>query len=148
MMSEPTDSEKIKLYKEGLENETQLHWKRNHFFLISSSILLVVLGLLKDETFQLLLGIMGTSVNCIWFGIQDRSSRYIGYWKKKIQGLDAKTSEFSIYPKKLGGIQMRYLAYSLPIPFIFIWLVVIWISLDPNLTLSDTSSIFTNSTSQ
>ena len=148
-MSVPSDKEKLQMYKDGLENETQLHWKRNHYFLVSSSILLVVLGLLRDETFHLYLGILGVVMNGVWFAIQDRSSRYIGYWKKKISELEEKIDTFSIYPKDLGGIQMRYLGYILPIPFFLIWLVVIWISLDPNYNiLEDIPSLLSNNSSQ
>ena len=137
MSQSPSDKDKIEIYKKGLENETQLHWTRNNYFLLSSSILLIVLGLLKDETFQFFLGILGVTLNVIWFAVQDRSSRYIGYWKSQISTLEKEIKEFSIYPKNIGGIQMRYLGYVLPIPFILIWIVVIWISLDPNIALSD-----------
>lgn len=141
-----SDPEKIKLYKEGMENETQLHWKRNSYFLVSSSILLVVLGLVKNENFHMVLGGLGVIINVVWLLIQDRSSRYIGYWKKELTELRKTVKDFDIYPKNLKGVQMRYLGYILPLPFILIWLTVIGIALHPDYTLIESvQSAITNS---
>lgn len=120
------------MYKDGLENETKLHWQRNSYFLVSSSILLVVLGLSKEEYFRIALGVLGITINVIWFIIQDRSSRYVGYWKKEISKLKDAIKDFDIYPKNLGGIQMRYLGYFLPLPFIIVWIVVIIMAFYPD----------------
>ncbi len=135
MSDSPSNSEKIKMYQSGMENETQLHWQRNSYFLVSSSILLVVLGLVKDEYFHLFLGGLGATLNIVWFLIQHRSSKYIGYWKTQISTLREKMENFDIYPKNIGGIQMRYLGYILPLPFIAIWVAVIVISLHPDYSI-------------
>ena len=143
----PSDKEKIKMYKDGLENETQLHWKRNSYFLVSSSILLVVLGLVKNESFHVVLGGLGIVINVVWLFIQDRSSRYVGYWKKEISNLRKNTDDFDIYPKDLKGVQMRHLAYVLPIPFILIWLAVVCIGLHPDHSLIESvQTVLSNST--
>jgi len=143
----PSDKEKIKMYKDGLENETQLHWKRNSYFLVSSSILLVVLGLVKNENFHVVLGVLGVILNVVWLLIQDRSSRYVGYWKKEISKLRENIDDFDIYPKKLKGVQMRHLGYILPLPFILIWLAVICIALHPDYSLIETvQSVLPNTT--
>ena len=133
--NEPSDSEKIQMYKAGLENETQLHWQRNSYFLVSSSILLVVLGLVKNENFHLFLGGLGVTLNLVWLAIQHRSSKYIGYWKTEISKLREEMKNFDIYPKSVGGIQMRYLGYILPLPFIAIWLAVIVIAVHPDYSI-------------
>lgn len=143
----PSDSEKIKMYKDGLENETQLHWKRNSYFLVSSSILLVVLGLLEVGILQFFLGVLGIILNVVWLVIQDRSSRYIGYWKKQISELRESMSDFDIYPKGLPGVQMRYLGYILPLPFIAIWVVVAILAIHPDYNISEgISSVISNNT--
>ena len=129
-----SDSEKLKLYKEGLENEAGLHWTRNNYFLLTSSILLVVLGLFSDETIQAVLAILGITFNSVWLLIQHRSSKYIGYWKEQIAALSG--DSFSIYPKGITKIEMRKLGYILPLPFIMIWVVVMVIAFHPDLTIT------------
>lgn len=128
-----SNDDKLKLYKEGLENEAGLHWTRNNYFLLTSSILLVVLGLFSNETIQAFLGILGITLNSVWLVIQHRSSKYIGYWKDKIATLSG--DSFSIYPKGLTKIEMRKLGYILPVPFIIIWVVVMIIAIHPDLTI-------------
>lgn len=128
-----TDEAKLKLYKEGLDNEATLHWTRNNYFLITSSILLVVLGLFSDERLQAVLGILGITLNLVWLTIQHRSSKYIGYWKEKISELQGDT--FDIFPKGLTRIEMRKLGYILPLPFILIWVVVLILAAHPDLSI-------------
>ena len=141
-----SDSEKIKMYKEGLENETGLHWRRNNYFLLTSSILLIVLGLFTNETIQVFLGILGITLNSVWLLIQHRSSRYIGYWKQQIFDLTSGDS-FDIYPKGITRIEMRKLGYILPLPFLLIWLVVICLAILPDLSIAnDVMPAITNMT--
>lgn len=136
-----TDSE-IKRFLDRFENEIQLHWKRNSHFLLSSSILLVVLGLLRDENIHLVLGILGVTMNSVWLLVQHRSSQYVGYYKSEISKLDAK-----IFPQ-LPGRQMRFLGYVLPIPFILIWVVVIGIALHPDYSVTEGISMLSNNSTQ
>ncbi len=140
--------EQLKMYKDAMLNETQLHWKRNSYFLLSSSILLIVLGLLKDEFFHLFLGILGVTLNIVWFIIQHRSSKYIGYWKGEIERLSKQIDNFDIFPKGITRIQMRHLGYVLPCPFILIWMAVIVVAAHPDYSIVDSvSSLMSNSTS-
>ena len=122
---------KINRYLDRFESEIQLHWKRNSHFLLSSSILLVVLGLIKDENIHLVLGILGVTLNTVWLFVQHRSSKYIGHYKGIISDLDDK-----IFPK-LSGFQLRFLGYLLPSPFILIWAVVIGIALHPDYSIAN-----------
>ena len=140
-----SDEEKIKIYKEGLDNEARLHWTRNNYFLITSSILLVVLGLFSDERLQAVLGILGITLNLVWLTIQHRSSKYIVYWKENISELQEDT--FDIFPKGFTRIEMRKLGYILPLPFILIWAVVLVLAAHPDLSI-DTEIItaFQNAT--
>ncbi len=136
------EEEKIKRLLDRFESEIQLHWKRNSHFLLSSSILLVVLGLLNDENIHLVLGILGLTMNIVWLLVQHRSSKYIGYYKTEISKLDD-----IIFPQ-LPGSQMRFLGYVLPLPFILIWAVVIGIAIHPDYSLAEgISSVLANSTS-
>ncbi len=130
-----TDEEKLKLYKDGLDKEASLHWTRNNYFLITSSILLIVLGLFSDERLQAVLGILGVTLNSVWLIIQHRSSKYIGYWKKMISELQGDDT-FDIYPKGLTRIEMRKLGYILPLPFILIWTVVLILAIHPDLAIN------------
>ena len=130
-----SDEEKLKLYKDGLDNEARLHWTRNNYFLITSSILLVVLGLFSDERLQAVLGILGITLNLVWLTIQHRSSKYIGYWKKEISKLQGDNT-FNIYPKGLTRIEMRKLGYILPLPFILIWAVVLILAAHPDFSIN------------
>lgn len=140
-----SNDEKLKLYKEGLENEAGLHWTRNNYFLLTSSILLVVLGLFTDETIQTFLGVLGVTLNSVWLIIQHRSSKYIGYWKDQIKLLSQ--DKFTIYPEGLTKIEMRKLGYILPVPFIIIWVVVMIIAIHPELTIvKDVLPIIENAT--
>jgi hypothetical protein len=139
-----TDDEKLRLYKTGMENETTLHWTRNNYFLLTSSILLVVLGLFSDEIMHGFLGVLGLTLNIVWLLIQHRSSKYIGYWKKQISSLSE--SSFSIYPTGITKIEMRKLAYILPLPFIMVWAVVLFIAIHPDLSIANHLPVIENMT--
>ncbi|HZY94095.1 MAG TPA: hypothetical protein VFE98_04435 [Candidatus Bathyarchaeia archaeon] len=55
--------------------------------------------------------------------IQDRSNRYINYYKTKVQELD--TSKEVVFPQGLGGFQMRHVTFILPLVFLAMWLVIL-----------------------
>lgn len=139
--------EQLQMYRDAMKNEIQLHWKRNSYFLLSSSILLIVLGLLKDEFFHLILGILGVTLNIVWLFIQHRSSKYIGHWKDEIARLTKEVKDFNIYPKGITRIEMRHLGYVLPCPFILIWVAVIIIAAHPDYSIVDSvTSLMPNTT--
>lgn len=123
-MSDP-NLEKIKILKEMQHTEADLHWKRNGFFLLSSSILLVALGQLKDIQFiSFSFGMLGLVLNVIWFLIQYRSSEYIKEWKRQVKELTKIVGSPDLYSSNVGGIEMRKLALVLPLPFLLIWGVI------------------------
>lgn len=115
----------IKKLTEMQHTEATLHWTRNGFFLLSSSILLVALGQFQTPYLMLSFGILGLMMNIVWLFIQYRSSEYIKHWKNKVKDLEGDPkSSADIYSQKVGGYEMRKLAFLLPFPFILIWAVV------------------------
>lgn len=122
-MTESTkDEEWIRLLNKRQHDEADLHWKRNGFFLLSSSILLVALGQFHIPSIAIAFAIMGLGMNTIWLLIQYRSSEYIRWYKSKVKELEKKvTNPPEIYPENIGGKEMRKLAMLLPLPFLFIW---------------------------
>jgi len=121
-MNDPIKEQWIKLLNERQHNEADLHWKRNGFFLLSSSILLIALGQFHIPAIGLAFAILGLMLNSVWLLIQYRSSEYIKWYKAKVKELEkGLTSPPEIYPDNLGGIQMRKLAMLLPLPFLMIW---------------------------
>lgn len=131
--SNSEDLEKLKLFKMRQETEATLHWSRNSYFLITMSILFVAFGQKPVEgsfqlaSFQVLIAFLGTTLSFVWLLIQDRSSRYILYYKTEARKYATKTHTSDMYPEKLGGIgiEMRKLAYILPIAFLVIWVALI-----------------------
>ncbi len=89
----------------------------------SPSILLLALSQLKGVVPGGTISIVGIWFGVAWFVIQDRSSRYIGYYKRTIQELD--TNKPFIFPQDLRGRQMRHVAYVLPVIFILMWLTIL-----------------------
>ncbi len=138
----PTESEDLqkqydllKLFTERQQTEATLHWSRNSYFLVVMSILFLALGQRSVEnlhqlaSFQVLISILGMALSVIWLLIQDRSSRYINYYKKEARKLAELTNTTDVYPEKLGGFEMRHLAYVLPLVFLAIWLLFLYIIL-------------------
>ncbi|MEM3171940.1 MAG: hypothetical protein QXE82_00180 [Candidatus Nitrosotenuis sp.] len=113
-MSEPTDREKF--YQNAHAKEIELHWKRNGFFLLTSSILLLALSRFQDTTLSLAFGMLGITLNIIWVFIQIRSNGYVREYKKEIP---------KMFDKPIEGIEMRKLAILLPFPFIMIWTIIL-----------------------
>lgn len=128
MSTESEDLNKLKLFTERQDAEAKLHWSRNSYFLVVISILFLAFGqkpvddLFTLTVFQALISILGLALSLIWLLIQHRSSKYILYYKTEAQKLAKLTNTPEVYPKKLGGIEMRKLAYSLPVVFLIIWL--------------------------
>ena len=122
----PEDSKNVK-HLEWLmdmqKNEAQLHWTRNNYFTVTSSILLLALSQFKAQALGVIISLVGVFFSFAWLAIQDRSNRYIAYYKAKVQELD--TSDHVVFPPKLGGFQMRHVAFVLPLVFLFMWLVIL-----------------------
>lgn len=106
------------------QSEATLHWQRNSYFSVVASILILAVSQFDTPIFQVIIGFLGIGLSVIWILIQDRSSRYIDYWKAESRKFDTQLGT-SIYPKSLGGVEMRKLAYLLPLVFLAIWAVII-----------------------
>jgi hypothetical protein len=125
------DLEKLKLFRERQDAEATLHWSRNSYFLVIMSILFVAYGQKPAEgsqlaSFQVLIAILGAILSVIWLLIQDRSSQYTLYYKQKARKYAELTNTTDLYPRNLGrSIEMRKLAYFLPLSFLAIWVVFI-----------------------
>jgi len=117
--------QKLKLYEDIQQSEAKNHWTRNSCFLVFEGFLILALSQFNMISFQVLIGIFGVILSVAWLLIQDRSSRYIKHWKQEAQNLRVSEKIPDIYPKDLGGIEMRKVAYVLPIIFILFWLLVI-----------------------
>jgi len=115
----------IELYENIQQSEAKNHWTRNSCFLVFEGFLILALSQFNMISFQVLIGAFGIALSIAWLLIQDRSSRYIKHWKHQVQILKSSENILDIYPKNLGGIEMRKVAYVLPIIFILFWLSVI-----------------------
>lgn len=115
--------DKAKELSEMQQREATLHWTRNGFFLLSSSIMLLALSQFEGKSIMLAFGFIGIMLNIIWLLIQYRSSEYIKNWKNQVKELE-KNKVTDRYSEKVGGYEMRKLALLLPIPFIIIWAVI------------------------
>lgn len=113
-MSTPTDRENF--FQNAHAKEIELHWKRNGFFLLTSSILLLALSRFQDPMLAVSFGILGIMLNAIWVCIQYRSSNYVREYKQELPNM---------FTKKVGGYEMRKLAILLPFPFIMIWTMIL-----------------------
>ena len=115
--------DKSKELSEMQQREATLHWTRNGFFLLSSSIMLLALSQFEGTSLMLAFGFIGTMLNIIWLMIQHRSSEYIKNWKNQVKELE-KDKTTNTYSEKVGGYEMRKLSLLLPFPFIIIWSVI------------------------
>ena len=122
----PQDLEKLNIFTNMQQSEAKLHWSRNNYFLTCSSILMIAFSLLKIQIFQILIACLGLILNIAWLLIQCRSSKYILYWKTEAEKLSSSSEVPSIYPKKVGGLEMRKVAYILPLAFILVWVIIIF----------------------
>ena len=121
-MTESTEDQ-IKRLSEMQQREATLHWTRNGFFLLSSSIMLLALSQFEGSFLMSAFGVIGIMLNTIWLFIQYRSSEYIKNWKNQVKSLE--TDDVETYSEKVGGYEMRKLAFLLPFPFIIIWSAII-----------------------
>lgn len=125
--SNPDDLAKLKMFTGRQDAEARLHWRRNSYFLVVISILFVAYGqkpvedLFQLVSFQILIAILGAILSIIWLLIQHRSSKYILYYKSQSRKYSSLTHTPDVYPLDLGGVEMRKLAYILPIAFLIIW---------------------------
>jgi len=135
MSKEIEDINRLKLFTERQDAEAKLHWSRNSYFLVVMSILILAFGQKPVESssqlllFRALVAILGATLSLVWLLIQHRSSKYILYYKTEARKFAKLTNTPDVYPEKLGGIEIRKLAYVLPIVFILIWLAFLVILL-------------------
>ena len=113
--------EKAKRLTETQHREASLHWTRNGFFLLSSSIMLLALSQFEVASITISFGVIGIMLNIIWLLIQYRSSEYIKDWKNQVKELERDKNSIDTYSGKVGGYEMRKLAMLLPVPFLIIW---------------------------
>ncbi|MEM1738203.1 MAG: hypothetical protein QXF72_02465 [Nitrososphaerota archaeon] len=124
---------KLKLFTDRQDAEARLHWSRNSYFLVVMSILILAFSQKPVENipqlviFQMLITFLGIILSIIWLLIQYRSSQYMLYYKREVQKLVKETNAPDTYPEKLGGIEIRKLAYALPITFLVIWLALLFL---------------------
>jgi len=125
------DLEKLKLFTERQDAEARLHWSRNSYFLVVMSILMVAFGqrLVEDQLqlslFRILIALGGAALCAVWLLIQHRSSKYVIHYKTEARRLAKSTNTTDVYPEELGGIEIRKLAYALPIVFLLVWVAFI-----------------------
>jgi len=137
MSEKSEDLNKLKLFTERQDAEARLHWNRNSYFLVVMSILILAFGqkpvenLFQLELFRTLIASLGIALSVVWLLIQYRSSQYVLYYKNNARRLAKLTNTPDVYPEELGGIEIRKLAYVLPIVFLLIWLAFLAISLFP-----------------
>lgn len=116
--------EKFKVFMALQQNEVNLHWTRNNYFLLISSILLVALSQEKIKAIDIMIAISGLSLNAVWLLIQDRSNRYVNHWNHIMYDYAEKANLPKIYPEG-RKIPIRILAQILPVPFLLLWVAVI-----------------------
>ncbi|MFY3742157.1 MAG: Ca2+/Na+ antiporter [Candidatus Nitrosomirales archaeon] len=127
------DDRKFEIWKAVIDmqqSEANLHWQRNSYFAVVASILILAVSQFANSSFQVIVAILGLALSGIWLLIQHRSSQYIDHWKKESRKFESELG-ISIFPEKLlskvplPSIQMRYLAYFLPLAFLIIWIAII-----------------------
>ena len=125
---------KLEIIKNLQQSEAKNHLTRNSFFLVIEGFFILALSQYDMKSFQFTIGFFGALISISWLLIQDRSSRYIKHWKEQAQKLEESAKDIpDIYPKNIGGIEMRKVAYSLPIIFILFWAIVIIMVVMPGL---------------
>jgi hypothetical protein len=116
------DLESLKLISQMQQSEASIHWSRNNIFLVCSSILLLALSQFKQVELRILVSVLGIVLNFAWLLIQYRSSKYILHWKIEYRRLQAQSANIpDVFPQQLRGIEMRKIAFILPIAFMVIW---------------------------
>lgn len=129
--SSSDDFAKLEMFTNKQNAEAKLHWQRNSYFLVVMSILFVAYGqkpvedLFQLVSFQILISVLGAVLSVLWLLIQHRSSKYILYYKTEARKYASLSHTPDVYPPTIGGIEMRKLAYFLPISFFIVWLAFI-----------------------
>ena len=124
------DLKMLQMFKDRNDAEATLHWSRNSYFLLVMSALALAITQNPASNgtvltvFRLFISAVGLGISLVWLAIQYRSSQNILYYKNQIRTLTEATKEPDIYPKNLGGIEMRRLAYLLPAVFILFWIAI------------------------
>jgi len=116
--------EKHKSLVDVQQAEARNHWNRNNVFLLVSSILLFSLANFTNIIIQIIVSGGAIFVNVCWLLIQYRSSSYTRYWKEEAKKLEQNGDVAPIYSGKIKGVEMRIMAFILPIAFIFIWAII------------------------
>ena len=130
MTENQLEIEKLRVITGMQQSEASIHWTRNNIFLVCSSILLLALSQYNQRLFQLAIAGLGFILNLTWLLIQYRSSKYILYWKTESRKLKTPVNDIpDIFPKELKGIEMRKIAFILPIAFMAIWALIFIYSL-------------------
>lgn len=132
VMSEKSENlNRLRLFTERQDAEAKLHWSRNSYFLVVMSILILAFGqkpvedLFQLAIFRTLVAVLGCVLSFTWLFIQYRSSQYVLYYKSEARKLAKITNTPDVYPETLGGIEIRKLAYVLPLAFLFLWIAFI-----------------------
>lgn len=114
----------LELIRGRQESEATLNWSRNSYFLVVLSLLTLaysqnpVSNLAQLTFYKVIISGAGVFLSVVWLLIQQRSSQYIEYYKKKANELSKITQTPEFYPTGLKGFEMRKLVYCLPIGFI------------------------------
>jgi len=111
------------------QKETSLHWSRNNFFLLCSSILLLALSQFGQDKYRIAIAISGSLLNIIWLLIQYRSNKYIRFWNNEINRLNEKAQDMVRVFPDLPGIPVRKLACFLPIILALFWIGIFILAL-------------------
>jgi hypothetical protein len=115
--------------------EATLHWSRNSYFMVTISALALAYSQKPlNDAYQLALyhgfiSALGIGFSLIWLAIQYRSSSYILYYKTTVSQMAAEMKLPDPYSKtEVHGIEMRILAYFLPIAFLIFWVALLYIA--------------------
>lgn len=127
--------EDMKMFVERQDNEATLHWSRNSYFMVVISILTVAFSQKPvTDPYQLALfhgfvALLGLTLSVVWLLIQYRSSSYVVYYKTNASNLARELGVPDPYSKtEIKGIEMRILAYFLPLAFLVFWSVLLYVA--------------------
>jgi hypothetical protein len=127
--------EGMKMFVERQDNEATLHWSRNSYFMVVISILTVAFSQKPvTDPYQLALfhgfvALLGLTLSVVWLLIQYRSSSYVVYYKTNASNLARELGVPDPYSKtEIKGIEMRILAYFLPLAFLVFWSVLLYVA--------------------
>ena len=125
----------LRIFTNRQDAEVNLHWSRNSYFLVVMSILILAYGQKPVENiyaltwFRIIISFLGIILSITWLFIQYRSSQYMLYYKNQARKFTKLVDAPDVYPKELGGFEIRKLAYILPIAFLVIWAAFLRLSM-------------------